>query len=94
MRLREPVSRDREPMRLHRKNGQTYLFVWWLKLPCRKWQARKHPQWADAILSRRCASFKTKPGGTAAVMFLNSPEQVAAVKKQLGRDKDSESHDS
>jgi hypothetical protein len=70
-------------MRFHRKDGQTYLLIWWLKLPYRKWLAKKNPKWAEAILDRRCKSFKRMPPNTASVMFLNSPEKVTAMKERL-----------
>jgi hypothetical protein len=74
----------------HRKDGRTYLVIWWLKLPYRRWLAKRYPQHAKAILNRRCSKFITQPKHTT-ITFLPSPEAVVAMKKQLGRDQDSDS---
>ena len=74
-------------MRLaHRRDGRTYLLIWWPKLAYRRWLAKRYPLHAKAILNRRCSKFNTQPKH-ATITFLPSPEAVVAMKKQLGRDR-------
>ncbi|MGD0165912.1 MAG: hypothetical protein ABSC51_01285 [Gaiellaceae bacterium] len=71
---------------MKRKTGKTNIVIWCLKYPYRRWQAMRYSEYAMAILDRRCKAFRPMKKNTATLTFLNSPEAVTAVKKQLGLD--------